>query len=93
MVIWPSPPLHPPNLNPTQIQALEERLRPWRNPIGGIWGPPGTGKTFVAACEAAQAILEYSEKVLVCAFENATVDKTLRNIIALLKSTYGCGKG
>ena len=74
-MIWPSP--HTPHLNPTQIQALEERLRPWRNPIGGIWGPPGTGKTFVAAYEAIKAILEYGERVLVCAFENTTVDRIL----------------
>ena len=91
-MIWPLPPLHPPNLNQSQTKALEERLRPWGNPIGGIWGPPGTGKTFVAAYEAIKAILEYGEKVLVCAFENTTVDQTLRNIIAILKSTYGCNK-
>jgi hypothetical protein len=81
-VIERASPLHPPHLNPTQAQALEKRLRPWRYPISGIWSPPGTRKTFVAAYEAVQAILEYGEKVLVCAFENTTVDQTLRNIIA-----------
>lgn len=79
-------------LSLTQIHALTERLRPWRNHIGGIWGQPGTGKTCVPACEAVQAIIEYCERVLVCAFENATVDQTIRNIIFVLKTTYGCTK-
>ena len=30
--------------------------------------------------------------MLVCAFENTTVDQTLRNIVMILKSTYGCNK-
>jgi hypothetical protein len=55
-------------------------------------GNPRQLQGFPAAYEAIQAILEYGEKVLVCAFENTTVDQTLRNIIALLKSTYGCSK-
>ena len=36
-------------LNDSQTRALDDRLSINRESAGGIWGPPGTGKTFVAA--------------------------------------------
>lgn len=76
-------------LNDSQITALNDRLSTTRQPVGGIWGPPGTGKTFVAANEVVRAVTENDERVLVCAYENSTVDQTIRNIAILLQSRYG----
>ena len=44
---------------------------------------------MVAANEATLAVIENDERVLVCAFENSTVDQTIRNIVRLLHSRYG----
>jgi AAA domain len=76
-------------LNYSQITALHDRLSTSRQAVGGIWGPPGTGKTYLAANEAVRAVTENDERVLVCAYENSTVDQTIRNIAALLQSRYG----
>jgi superfamily I DNA and/or RNA helicase len=43
----------------------------------------------VAAHEATRAVIENDERVLVCAFENSTVDQTVRNIVRLLQRRYG----
>ena len=44
-------------LNQSQTQALENRLHT-EIPVAGVWGPPGTGKTFVAGTEATRAVTE-----------------------------------
>jgi|GEM_PF-6770166 len=75
-------------LNQSQTQALTNRLYT-EIPVAGVWGPPGTGKTFVAATEATRAVTELDQRILVCAFQNSTVDQTLRYIIEMLKSRYG----
>jgi predicted ribonuclease YlaK len=75
-------------LNQSQTQALENRLYT-EIPVVGVWGPPGTGKTFVAATEATCAVTELDQRKLVCAFQNSTVDQTLRYIVGMLKSRYG----
>jgi superfamily I DNA and/or RNA helicase len=75
-------------LNQSQTQALENRLYT-EIPVAGVWGPPGTGKTFVAATEATCAVTELDQRILVCAFQNSTVDQTLRYIVGMLKSRYG----
>ena len=75
-------------LNQSQTQALTNRLYT-EIPVAGVWGPPGTGKTFVAATEATRAVIELDQRILVCAFQNSTVDQTLRYIVEMLKSRYG----
>jgi superfamily I DNA and/or RNA helicase len=75
-------------LNQSQTQALTNRLYT-EIPVAGVWGPPGTGKTFVAAAEATRAVTELDQRILVCAFQNSTVDQTLRYIVEVLKSRYG----
>lgn len=75
-------------LNQSQTQALTNRLYS-EIPVAGVWGPPGTGKTFVAATEATRAVTELDQRILVCAFQNSTVDQTLRYIVEMLKSRYG----
>ena len=75
-------------LNQSQTQALENRLHT-EIPVAGVWGPPGTGKTFVAGTEATRAMTELDQRILVCAFQNSTVDQTLRYIVEMLKSRYG----
>src|SRR5438034_7676007 len=75
-------------LNQSQTQALTNRLYS-ETPVAGIWGPPGTGKTFVAATEATRAVTELDQRILICAFQNSTVDQTLRYIIAMLRASYG----
>ncbi|MDQ6863247.1 MAG: ATP-binding protein [Thermoproteota archaeon] len=75
-------------LNQSQTQALTNRLYT-EIPVAGVWGPPGTGKTFVAATEATRAVTELDQRILVCAFQNSTVDQTLRYIVEMLKSRYG----
>jgi AAA domain len=75
-------------LNQSQAQALENRLHT-EIPVAGVWGPPGTGKTFVAATEAIRAVTELDQRILVCAFQNSTVNQTLRYIIEMLRSRYG----
>ena len=72
-------------LNPSQQNALSNRLFQNKECIGGIWGPPGTGKTFVAAIEAANALIELDQRILICAYQNSTVDNTLRCIIKQLR--------
>jgi superfamily II DNA or RNA helicase len=62
---------------------LEKRILA-KKQVAGIWGPPGTGKTFVLANEATRAVTE-----VVCAYRNSTVDQTLRKIVQLLKFRYG----
>ncbi len=77
-------------LNQSQTQALSNRLYSRdHHQVAAIWGPPGTGKTFVAGTEATCAVTELDQRVLVCAFQNSTVDQTLRYIIAMLRSRYG----
>ncbi len=75
-------------LNASQIHALEKRIGV-EKPVAGVWGPPGTGKTFVLATEATRAVTELDQRILVCAYQNSTVDQTLRKIVQLLKSRYG----
>ena len=75
-------------LNQSQTQALENRFHT-EIPVAGVWGPPGTGKTFVAATEATRAVTELDQRILVCAFQNSTVDQTLRYIVEMLRSRYG----
>jgi hypothetical protein len=75
-------------LNQSQTQALTNRLYT-EIPVAGVWGPPGTGKTFVAATEATRAVTELDQRILVCAFQNSTVDQTLRYLVEMLKSRYG----
>ncbi len=70
-------------LNESQKKALTGRFDVERS-IRGIWGPPGTGKTFVAAIEATKALIEYHQRILICAYQNSTVDNTLRFIIKQL---------
>ena len=43
----------------------------------------------MAAHEATRAVIENDERILVCAYENTTVDQTIRNIVRLLQSRYG----
>ncbi len=74
-----------PLLNQSQQNALSNRLFLNKECIGGVWGPPGTGKTFVAAIEAANALIERDQRILICAYQNSTVDNTLRCIIKQLK--------
>jgi hypothetical protein len=77
-------------LNQSQTQALSNRLYARdHHQVAGIWGPPGTGKTFVAGTEATCAVTELDQRVMVCAFQNSTVDQTLRYIVGMLKSRYG----
>jgi AAA domain-containing protein len=75
-------------LNASQIHALEKRIHV-EKPVAGVWGPPGTGKTFVLAIEATRAVTELDQRILVCAYQNSTVDQTLRKIVQLLRSRYG----
>ncbi|MGC1932459.1 MAG: AAA domain-containing protein, partial [Candidatus Nitrosopolaris sp.] len=75
-------------LNQSQTQALENRFHT-EIPVAGVWGPPGTGKTFVAATESTRAVTELDQRILVCAFQNSTVDQTLRYIVEMLRSRYG----
>jgi superfamily I DNA and/or RNA helicase len=70
-------------LNESQNKALSNRFDVERS-IRGIWGPPGTGKTHVAAIEATKALIEYNQRILICAYQNSTVDNTLRFIIKQL---------
>jgi superfamily I DNA and/or RNA helicase len=74
-----------PLLNQSQQNALSNRLFLNKECIGGVWGPPGTGKTFVAAIEAANALMERDQRILICAYQNSTVDNTLRCIVKQLK--------
>lgn len=67
-------------LNDSQNKALNNRFDVERS-VRGIWGPPGTGKTHVAAIEATKALIEYNQRILICAYQNSTVDNTLRFII------------
>jgi superfamily I DNA and/or RNA helicase len=75
-------------LNHSQIQALETRFHT-EIPVAGVWGPPGTGKTFVAATEVTRAMTELDQRILVCAYQNSTVDQTLRYVVEMLRSKYG----
>jgi DNA polymerase III delta prime subunit len=77
-----------PQLNQSQLQALSNRLFNQRFLPGGVWGPPGTGKTTTASHEAVVATTQLGERVLVTAFQNSTVDLTLRYILSLLNSRF-----
>ena len=77
-------------LNLSQNNALLSRLSTNQTQIvGAIWGPAGTRKTFVAAYEIAAAVMQLDQRVLVCAYQNSTVDNTLRYTIRILRNEYG----
>src|SRR5437870_4794899 len=76
-------------LNSSQIRTLDNLLSSIRQIARGVQGPAGTGKTFVAAYEICAAVMEHDERVLVTAFQNSTVDNTLRFVIQLLRNRYG----
>ena len=76
-------------LNNSQITALNDRLSTNRQAVGGIWGPPGTGKTFVGVEEAVESVIKNDERVLIRAYENSTVDQLIRNSTKLLQRRYG----
>ncbi|MDQ6866452.1 MAG: hypothetical protein M3044_21815 [Thermoproteota archaeon] len=44
-------------LNQNQAQALENRFHT-EIPVAGVWGQPGTGKTFVVGTEVTRAMTE-----------------------------------
>jgi superfamily I DNA and/or RNA helicase len=76
-------------LNSSQIRTLDNLLSRIRQIARGVQGPAGTGKTFVAAHEICAAVMEHDERVLVNAYQNSTVDNTMRFVIQLLKKRYG----
>lgn len=54
--------------------------------MGGVVGPPGTGKTATLAQEVADAVTLRGERVLMCAGQNATVDQTMLVAEEILRS-------
>src|SRR6476659_2634026 len=76
-------------LNSSQIRTLANLLSRIRQIARGVQGPAGTGKTFIAAHEICAAVMEHDERVLVNAYQNSTVDNTMRFVIQLLKKRYG----
>jgi superfamily I DNA and/or RNA helicase len=71
-------------LDASQLEALRRRLSNASPRVGGIVGPPGTGKTSTLAAEIADAVSGRGERVLMCAGQNATVDQTLLTVNTLL---------
>jgi len=71
-------------LNRSQLEAVRRRLSTASERVGGVRGPPGTGKTSTLSVEVRDAAIEGGESVLVCAGMNATVDQTLLGINTLL---------
>jgi len=69
-------------LDKSQIRAVEEQLSHRR--IGTIVGPPGTGKTRAAAIEAALAVYDQSERVLMAALGNATSNNMCWELVKIL---------
>ena len=64
-------------IEPCQQQVLEQACG---SSVTYVWGPPGTGKTFVIARLIA-ALLESGERVLIASHTNAAVDQALYEAI------------
>ena len=71
-------------LNASQWGALVRRLLPITPRVGGVRGPPGTGKTTTLIVEVVKAAMDLGESVFVAAGQNATADQTLLGIHTLL---------
>ena len=54
----------------------------YENPISVIWGPPGTGKSYVMA-EMSQHFVEEGKKVLLVSHSNIAVDAVINKIVKL----------
>ena len=61
------------DLTEAQIAALQKALSA---SISYIWGPPGTGKTFVLA-EVVRSAFTENQRVLICSNTNRAVDQVL----------------
>lgn len=72
------------SLNLSQLEALKRRLLPKTSRVGGVRGPPGTGKTSTLIVEVVKAAMDLGESVFVAAGQNATADQTLLGIHTLL---------
>lgn len=61
------------NILPEQRRAIEYACG---SSVTYIWGPPGTGKTFVIA-HLIRSLIESGERILVCSHTNAAVNQAL----------------
>ena len=67
-------------LSEEQIQAVKSLLA---NPVGYVWGPPGTGKTRHVLAETVAHLIRAGKRVLVTAPTNLAVDNALDAILRL----------
>lgn len=56
-----------------------------KNDIVGVWGPPGTGKTYTMA-DIANKYLEVGKSVLIVSHSNVSVDGVIKQVVHLLQS-------
>ncbi len=57
------------------------RLKPWwRKSWSLLWGPPGTGKTYLTGQQIARVLADPSERILVCSTTNRATDAVALSI-------------
>lgn len=71
-------------LNSRQSDALQKSLR---SSITYIWGPPGTGKTFVLA-EVVRAAFDAGKRILIASNTNRAVDQVLYKLCRSLGAKH-----
>lgn len=67
-----------PNLNTSQIEAVEEMISD--NTVTIIHGPPGTGKTTTLVA-GIKELIDKEQKILLCAPSNAAVDNVCEKLL------------
>lgn len=65
--------VHPVNQDKT-LHGLPELLDWWRFSWSLLWGPPGTGKTYISGQQVAAAIEDPAERILVVSTTNQATD-------------------
>lgn len=67
-------------LSDEQLDAIKSILT---NPVGYVWGPPGTGKTRHVLAETVAQLIKTGKRVLVTAPTNLAVDNALDAVLQL----------
>ena len=61
----------------------------WDHPLGAVWGPPGTGKTYTLGEQVAEALRDPDERILVVSTTNKATDQAALAIADALRRHGG----
>lgn len=75
-----------PQISGRTFHSLEQLVPLWSHSWGVLWGPPGTGKTYIVGKQVAGCLNDRSERLLVVSTTNKATDEVALSIGRAMKS-------